>query len=155
MSDETQHVDDLKAEERMKIEIPIEEEPVGGGKSASADIVEEFKRLGRQFADTLETIFTSDEVKRVETEVRAGMRSFADEVDKAFQQAKDSPAAARMKEEASSVKGRVETGDLGRQAQEGLVTGLRWLSNELDKLAGQFDRDKAAVEPEEKSPASE
>lgn len=155
MSDETHNVDDLKAEERMKIEIPVEEEPVSGGKSASADIVDEFKRLGRQFADTLETIFTSDEIKRVETEVRAGMRSFADEVDKAFQQAKDSPAAARMKEEASSVKDRVETGDMARQAQEGMVSGLRWLSNELDKLAGQFERDKASAEPEEKSPPAE
>lgn len=156
MSDPTPNVDDLKAEERLKIEIPIEEDPTEGGKSAAgADIVEEFKRLGRQFADTLETIFTSDEIKRVETEVRAGMRSFADEVDKALHQAKDSPAASRMKEEAVSVKERVETGDIARQAQEGMVSGLRWLSNELDKLAGQFERDKAAAAPEEKSPPAE
>lgn len=153
MSDENINVDDLKAEERMKIEIPVEEDPVGSGKAHGADIVEEFKRLGRQFADTLESIFTSDEVKRLETEVRAGVKSFADEVDKAFQQAKDSPAATRMKEEASTVKDRVETGDLARQAQEGMVSGLRWLSNELDKLAGQFERD--SDEPAEKSPPSE
>ena len=55
--------------------------------------MEEFKRLGRQFADTLEGIFNSEEARRVETEVRAGMKSFADEMEKAFNQAKDSPTA--------------------------------------------------------------
>lgn len=156
MSDESPKVDELKAEERLKIEIPVEEEePIGGKGTSEADIVDEFKRLGRQFAGTLETIFTSDEIKRVETEVRAGMRSFADEVDKAFHQAKDSPAATRMKEEAVGVKERVESGDVARQAQEGMVTGLRWLSNELDKLAKQFERDSATIEPEEKSPPAE
>jgi hypothetical protein len=154
MSDENTNVDDLKAEERLKIEIPVEEDPVKGGKADGADVVEEFKRLGRQFAGTLESIFTSDEIKRLETEVRAGMKSFADEVDKTFQQAKDSPAAARMKEEASTVKDRVESGEVVRQAQEGMVSGLRWLSNELDKLAGQFDR-RSDDEPVEKSPPAE
>ncbi|MFO7663775.1 MAG: hypothetical protein R6X18_14445 [Chloroflexota bacterium] len=154
MSDENPLVDDLKAEERMKIEIPVEEDPMGSGKAHGGDVVEEFKRLGQQFVDTLESIFSSDEVKRLETEVRAGVKSFADEVDKAFQQAKESPAATRMKEEASTVKDRVESGDVARQAQEGMVSGLRWLSNELDKLAGQFEH-SADTEPVEKSPPAE
>lgn len=154
MSDEKPIIDQLKDEERLKIEIPVEEEAGSGGKAgAEADIVEEFKRLGRQFADTLEGIFTSEEAKRMETELRAGMKSFADEVEKAFHQVKESPAATRMKEEASSAKERVETGDIGRKTQEGVVTGLRWLSNELEKLAGQFTpAEKGEEPPAEKSP---
>lgn len=145
MSDEKPIIDQLKNEERIKIDIPVEEDMGGAKADHGADIAEEFKRLGRQFADTLEGIFTSDEAKRMETEIRAGMRSFADEVDKAFSQAKESPAATRMKEEASGVKDRVESGELARKAQEGVVTGLRWLSTELEKLANQ-------VTPSEKTP---
>jgi hypothetical protein len=151
MSDE---INQLKDEERIKIDIPVDEEMGSGAKAEhTSDIVEEFKRLGRQFADTLEGIFNSEEAKRVETELRAGMRSFADEVEKAFSQAKESPAAARMKEEAGNVKDRVETGEIGRKTQEGVVSGLRWLSDELEKLATQFTpADSGEAPPAEKSP---
>lgn len=151
MSDE---INQLKDEERIKIDIPVDEEMGSGAKAEhTSDIVEEFKRLGRQFADTLEGIFNSEEAKRVETELRAGMRSFADEVEKAFSQAKESPAAARMKEEAGHVKERVETGEIGRKTQEGVVSGLRWLSNELERLATQFTpADPTEAPPAEKSP---
>ena len=153
MSDEKPVIDQLKNEERLKIDIPMEEESDGAKADKTADIVDEFKRLGRQFADTLEGIFTSDEAKRVETELRAGMKTFAEEVEKAFNQAKDSPAASRMKEEATAAKERVETGEYAYKAQEGVVTGLRWLSNELEKLANQFAPSGSGEQPPaEKSP---
>ena len=154
MSDEKPVIDQLKEEERLKIDIPVDEDMGGSAKAEhTSDIVDEFKRLGRQFADTLEGVFTSEEAKRVETELRAGMKSFAEEVEKAFNQAKDSPAATRMKEEAGTVKDRVESGDLARKTQEGVVSGLRWLSTELEKLANQFTTaDKGDQPPAEKSP---
>lgn len=153
MSDEKPIIDQLKDEERIKIDIPVEEDMGGAKAEHAADIGEEFKRLGRQFADTLEGIFNSEEAKRMETEIRAGMKNFADEVEKAFGQAKESPAATRMKEEASGVKDRVESGEMARKAQEGVVSGLRWLSTELEKLATQFTPgEKTEQPPAEKSP---
>jgi hypothetical protein len=153
MSDKDPIIDQLKDEERIKIDIPVEEDMGKAAKAESTDLVEEFKRLGRQFADTLEGIFNSEEAHRVEREIRAGVKSFADEVEKVFNEAKDSPAASRMKEEASAAKERVETGEYGRKAQEGLVSGLRWLSTELDKLANQFTpADKGDQPPAEKPP---
>ena len=70
-----------------------------------------------------------------------------------FNQAKENPTASRRKEEATGMKDRVESGEIGQKAQEGMVGGLRWLSTELEKLANQFtpaDRDPQA--PAEKSP---
>ncbi len=139
MSDEKSTINQLKDDERIKIDIPVEEDPtVHKSAAASADVAEEFKRLGRQFAATLEGLFNSEEARRMETEIRAGMKTFAEEVDKTFREAKDSRTATRVKEEATVVKERVESGEIGRKAQEGMVTGLRWLSNELEKLATQF-----------------
>ena len=154
MSDEKPTIDQLKHEERIKIDIPVEEDPtVHKSAAAAADVAEEFKRLGRQFAATLEGIFNSEEARRMETEIRAGMKTFAEEVDKTFREAKDSQAATRMKEEATGVKDRVESGEIGRKAQEGMVTGLRWLSNELERLANQFTPPaKGEQPPAEKSP---
>jgi hypothetical protein len=149
-------VDQLKEDERLKIEIPVEEEATGGAKTAHAttDLMDEFKRLGRQFGDTLQSAFNSEEARRMETELRAGMKTFADEVERVFREAKDSPAASRMKEEATVVKERVETGDMGRKAQEGIVGGLRWLSDELEKLANQFTPTQQQP-PAEKQPPTE
>lgn len=152
MSDEKSTINQLKDEERIKIDIPVEEDPAAKSAPSSTDVGEEFKRLGRQFAATLEGIFTSEEARRVETEIRAGMKTFANEVEKAFNEAKDSPAATRMKDEAAGVKDRVETGEFGRKAQEGMVSGLRWLSTELERLADQFSPAKTEQPPAEKSP---
>ena len=147
-------INDLKDEERLKIDIPIEEEAPGAAKAGhTTDLVEEFKRLGRQFGDTVQAAFNSDEARRMETELRAGMRTFADEVERAFREAKDSPAATRMKEEATGMKDRVESGDMARKAQEGVVSGLRWLSAELERLANQFT--PAQQPPTEKQPPTE
>ena len=146
------NVDRLKNEERIKIDIPVEEEPAAKTGPA-ADLAEEFKRLGRQFGDTLQTAFNSEEARRLETELRTGMRSFADEVERAFREAKGSPTATRMKEEAAAAKERVDTSDMSRKAQEGLVGGLRWLSNELEKLANQFTSGEQP--PAEKQPPTE
>ena len=82
--------------------------------------------------------FVEEEKQRIENEVRQGVKSFVNEVDKAIREAKESQAAAKIKEEASEVKTKIETGDLGRKTREGLVQGLQWLSEELGKLAEQF-----------------
>ena len=152
MSDEKSTINQLKDEERIKIDIPVDEETAGKS-TESADVAEEFRRLGRQFGDALESIFNSEEARRVETEVRAGMKSFAEEVEKVFNEAKDSPTATRMREEAAGAKERAETSEFGRKAQSGMVSGLRWLSTELEKLAEQFTpAGKGEEAPAEKSP---
>ena len=134
MSDETPSVEELK--ERLKVEIPVEEEPMK--ETSSANVVDELKNLGRQFAETLQSAWNSEERLRVEAEVREGMQSFVKEVDRVFQEAKDSPAAERVRAEATDVKNRVEGSDLGGKARAGIVQGLHWMSEELGKLATKF-----------------
>jgi hypothetical protein len=153
MSDEQDiNVTEIKQEERMKIEIPVEEEGTTARKSES-EIVDEFKHLGRQFADTLESMWNSEERRRMETEIRAGVRTFAEEVDRVIRDARHSQAATRMKEEAIGMKERVETGEVPQRARHGVIQGLRWLSHELERLADQFTPPTAA--PVEKAPEEE
>ena len=127
---------------KERIEIPVEEEDIAGlkaeEKSNGPDVVEEFKRLGRQFAETIEAAWNSEERIRVETEVREGVHSFVDEVDKVFREAKGSATADKMKGEAAEAKARVENSDIGEKARDGFVQGLTWLSEEFGKLAEQF-----------------
>lgn len=142
MSEEpTPSVEEIK--ERLKVEIPVDEEPAK--EAPVTDVADELKNLGRQFAETLQTAWKSEEKQRVEAEIRSGLKSFAGEVDKVIREARESAAAAKVKEEAANVKERVGSGEVGQKARSGLVQGLQWLSEELGILAQQFS-------PVEKSP---
>lgn len=140
--DQEQEIKELKQE----IEIPVEEDGDQFKEGEpSPDVVAEFKHLGRQFAETIEAAWNSDERRRIEQDVREGVRSFAGEVDKVLADAKSSPASDRIREEGGKIKEQVDSTDLGRRARSGIVQGLAWMSEELGKLAEQFTA-------EEKSP---
>lgn len=143
MSDEqVPSVEEIK--ERLKVEIPVEEEETAKAETAR-NFGEELKNLGKQFADTVQSAWNSEERQRVEGEIRSGVKSFASEVDKAIKEAKESDAAAKVKEEAVEIKTKLETSDLGQKTRDGLVQGLQWLSEELGKLAEQFTPEEKAA----------
>ena len=146
------NIEELKDEERIKIEIE-EETPQDRAKQRPAtDVSDALRDLGRQFAETIQSAWNSQERKEFEEDVREGVRRFGDEVNKVFTEAKESPAAKKVKEEASEVKTKVESGELTRKARGGLVEGLQWLSQELARLAEQFsppERGPEDAAPEE------
>ena len=148
MSEEqTPDVEEIKA--RLADEIPVEEEPVAHKASMEqSDVVTQLQELGRQLGETLRTAWHSEERKRFEREVREGANTFADEVNKAFQEVKESPAAARMKDEAAGFKTRAESTEIPDKTRASIGQGLSWLSEEMAKLADQFT-------PMEKEPSDE
>ena len=133
---------------KERIEIPVDEDIEqlkADEKAPGPDLVAEFQTLGRAFAEAFESAWNSEERKRVEEEVRAGVQSFASEVDKVIREAKSSPTSKRTKDEAGEMANKVEGSDLGRRALEGIAQGLSWVSVEMGKLAEQFT-------PAEKAP---
>ncbi|MFW6097912.1 MAG: hypothetical protein ACOC9Z_07540 [Chloroflexota bacterium] len=138
------NIEELKEQER--IEISVEEEEVEKG-APESDVSDALRDLGRQFAETIQAAWNSQERKEFEQEVREGVRRFGDEVNKVFTEAKESPTVKKAKDEAQEVRTRVESGEVTRKARGGLVEGLQWLSQELARLAEQFS-------PPEKEPES-
>lgn len=132
----TPSVEEIKA--RLKVEVPVEEEEVTKADVKNPDLTEELRDFGKQFADTIRTAWNSAERQRLETELRDGMRSFADEVDKAIQEIKKSPAADRVKTEAVHVREKVQASDVSHKARVGVAQGLQVLSEQLAKLAERF-----------------
>jgi hypothetical protein len=140
--DDTPSVDEIKA--RLRVEIPVEEEPMVV-KMDQPDLADELRKVGRQFAETLKAAWASEERVKIEQEVREGVKSFADEVEKVFHEVRQSQTAQKVKEEAVEIKARAESGELASKARVNFAQGLRWLSEELSKLANQFT-------PAEKTP---
>ncbi len=145
----TPSVEEIKA--RLKVEVPVEEEEVTKADVQNPDISAELREFGKQFADTLRTAWNSAERQRLESELREGMRSFADEVDKAIQEIKKSPAADRVKTEATQVREKVQTSDVGNKARTGVAQGLQALSEQLARLAERFTPVEKPVADEERN----
>jgi hypothetical protein len=148
--------------EPLKIEIPVEEEgdtPPSKAESKSLNIADELQNLGRQFAATLEAAWNSEERQRVEKELREGLNHFAEEVGKVATEVTASPAAQKVKEEASEIKGKVETSDIGRKSRLLFAQGLSRLSEELAAISTRLtpaeepeNGEDELVEIKEKSP---
>lgn len=107
-------------------------------KGQTGNVTDALRNLGQQIAQTVHTAWDSEERKELERELREGMQQFAAEMDKAFNEAKSSPAGQRAQEEAAELKESIEKGELAPKIQNSLVQGLHWLSDELGKLANQF-----------------
>lgn len=137
MSDQPTN-EQLKEQERLKIEIPVEDENNQEGKQAEADLIAEMKNLGRQFAEAIRAAWNSQERQKIEADVREGLDVFVSELEKGFKELRDSEAAKKAKQEVSQVKEKVDAADLGRKTKSTLAEGLRWLSEEFNSLASQF-----------------
>jgi len=143
--DNTPDIEEIKE----RIEIPVEEDDVASlkadEKSNDPDLVEEFKVFGRQFAETIESAWNSEERVRIESEIREGVNSFVNEVDAVIREAKANDKTQKLVDSTVEIKDRAGQSDVGVKARDGIVQGLKWLSDEFGKLAEQFS-------PIEKSP---
>lgn len=144
---------------KERIEIPVEEDDIAGlkadEKANGPDLAEEFKKFGRQFAETIEAAWTSEERVRVETEIREGVHSFVDEIDAVIREAKSSEKAEKLMNDAAGVKSRAESSEFGTKARDGIIQGLAWLSDEFGKLADQFAASEKSPEDIDDAPAEE
>ena len=131
--------DDDILEIKMGEDIPVEEDPVVTKDSGEKpELVNELSNLGRQLGETISAAWNSEERQRFETEVKEGVQSFAKEVDKAFKEVRESPAAQKAKGEASEFKNKFNEAEIGQKTQSSIAQGLRWMSVELGNLAEQF-----------------
>lgn len=134
-----------REQEPIKIEVEdVTEEPVKA--ETGANIPDELRNLGKQFAETVESAWNSDERQRIEGEFREGMKNFADELNKIFGDIKESSAADRVREEATKIDGT----DAAHKAKSAVAQGLNWLSSELAKLSDLLTPPEE--EPAEKTP---
>jgi hypothetical protein len=147
-------VEEIKA--RLKAEIPVEEdaEMPPKGTPAEGDVAEALRRFGKQFAETLQAAWNSDQRREVEQEIREGVKHFGAEMEKVLHEAKVSPAGQKVQEEAADIKTSVEQGEFGRKAKSSIVQGLQWFSDELANLAQQLNP-QGEADQAEKTPKDE
>lgn len=136
MSDEIK----ITKEEIADAEIPVEDAtpPTEATDGVKPDVAEELRKVGLQLADAFRSMWNSQERQKLEAEMREGMQNLASEVDKVMREIREGTASQKLREEAAELRTQVESGEFGRKARTVALDGLRWLSEELGRLADQF-----------------
>jgi hypothetical protein len=119
--------------------IPENERP----KEESVDLAAEFAELGKKIRSTIETAWTSEERKKIQSEIRDGLDRFVKEVNEAFKSARVSETGKKVEAEVKRVADDIDSGKVAGEVRKGLVTGLRSLGTALDKMADSFTADEA------------
>lgn len=148
MSDEKEmpSVDEIK--DRLKVEISVEEEEPAASSSGSASVVDELSKLGKNFAESVRGARSREDIQRFESELREGFQSFVGEVENVVREVREGTTGQKIKEEVSGLRETVKSDDVGANVKGGVVKGLRWLSEEMGKLADQFGGNQSNIEDE-------
>jgi hypothetical protein len=110
------------------------------------NIEEELRKLGRRFADVLQAAWVSEERRKVETEVREGMKRFSEEFERVFERTRESPTGERIRTKFGEARGRAAESEATRRTRETVAQGLHRLSDELARLADRFTPTEAGPE---------
>lgn len=106
-------------------------------RDSSNDVVGELKALGENLRLVLQAAWESDERKKLQGEVEAGLSDLVSALQSAGTEFAQSPAGQRLKAEAESLKTRVRDSHAEDRVRDELLSALRKANAELKKAAGK------------------
>lgn len=122
------------------------------------EIVDQLNALGEQLATAVKALWDSEDARKVRQEIGDGFVELGQQLDEAVQKAKESEAAKEFESRVKDTVDKARESDVAGQVQEGLVSGLRQLNEELSKWLGSLESPDApeadvAAEPEDEDEA--
>ncbi|MBX3009859.1 MAG: hypothetical protein KF832_00075 [Caldilineaceae bacterium] len=126
-----------------------ESSTTGSNKAQSSqELIDELNRLGAKFADVVQAAWESDERKRLEKDVRAGVVTLVSGVERGLRKVGESEHAKdllnKAEEVADSIGERIRTSPTSHELAGNLAKGLRVLAEQIDKLAEELQQKSAA-----------
>jgi len=99
----------------------------------AASIADEFAELGRNIKQALQSAWTSEERKRLQSEIETGLREASRVLKQATDELSKSQAAANFKADAEDFQRRVQTGEVEAKIRSELQAVLHMANEELRK----------------------
>ena len=131
------------ATENTKQAVP-ESEPASAPKSAAGqELVDELTKLGQRFIEVVEVAWNSEERKRAQEDLRAGMVSLAQSLEEGVKRVSSTKEAQNLVDAAEDVAEKVRSSRVAAEVSSALTQGLRALSEQLEKVAQDMQHKKA------------
>ncbi len=99
------------------------------------DLADELRSLGKNLKEVLQSAWESEERKKVQQEIEAGLKDMGATLNDVATEFKQSPTAKRLREEADDLHQRIRTGEFETKARSELLNALRMANAELEKIS--------------------
>lgn len=140
----------------IKIETPVEENLPG---ASDNPLGEEMKQFGRNLVSAFRSVIHSEEVRGLGNEVVNSLRDIGKDIQETFEQTKTKEEVKAVSEQAKKVSDSVSASftkkEIGGDLQSGLISALRMLNTELNKIIDQIQNKSARVETDVDSTAKD
>ena len=104
----------------------------------TTDLAAEFAELGRAMRDALDAAWGSQERRHLEQEIRSGLQQFADEMEAAAKNIRESSPGQRAEGKMRQVRDDVQSGTVAEDARQGVAQALRAVRDAIDRMADSF-----------------
>jgi len=109
------------------------------------ELLDELTGLADKFATVVRTAWNSEQKKQVEADVRTGLSTLAVSIEEGFKQVSTSHEAKDLQVKATEVSDKVTSSKFFADLTGALTTGLRTLSDSLDKVSKDLQAKNAAT----------
>jgi uncharacterized phage infection (PIP) family protein YhgE len=118
-------------------------QPSGATQQPGQELLDELTQLADKFAGVVKSAWNSEQRKQVESDVRSGLSTMAASLEDGFRQVASSNEAKDLQTKASEVGEKVTSTKFFADLTGALTTGLRTLSDQLDKVASDLQTKNA------------
>ena len=118
--------------------------------SEKTDVAEEFRRLGKNLQDALQTAWESEERKSLTRDILSGLEGLSSAVEEAARDLAESDVGKQVKEEVNDLAERVRKGEIADRLREDFMRALRKVNTELETITSRWIApDEEPVDPPE------
>jgi hypothetical protein len=114
------------------------------------DVAEEFRRLGKNLQDALQTAWESEERKSLTRDILSGLEGLSNAVEEAAHDLAESEVGKQVKEEVNDLAERVRKGEIADSLREDFMRALRKVNAELENITNRWTAsEEEPVDPPE------
>jgi signal recognition particle GTPase len=102
-------------------------------KSPNDNIGEQLNELGKNLRAALQSVWESEERRKLQKEIEDGMANLGESLSQAAKEFSESPTGKTIKEDVKDLQERWRTGEVGTKARTEIMDALRRVNEELQK----------------------
>jgi len=103
--------------------------------NSSEDVSAEWQNLGQNLKSVFQDTWESEERRKLQEDIEAGLADFASSINKAVEDFKETPTGQKLKTDVDDFHERVRSGEVEGKAREGVAAVLRSINSELEKVS--------------------
>jgi soluble cytochrome b562 len=111
----------------------------------SSDVLDELQALGEQLSAAVKALWQSEDSRKLRQDIGQGFADLGQQLDEAVKSAQESEAAKQFARQVKDTMDKARETDVAGKVEEGLVSGLRELNEQLSKLVASLGQKEGSA----------